>query len=73
MRQEALRNYLREVAKDLVLRGVLRHQKGQTVIDLLKQDVPAVVGSILRDFKDAGFSIGMEIVGGAWNAIFSRR
>ncbi len=76
-RKFALETYLREVAKDLIGRGILRQQQGWTVVEILRQEPSAVFGSIVRDLGDAGLSVGKEIVGGAvqgfLSAVFGRR
>ena len=69
-RQEALRDYLREVARDLIMRGVIRDRQGLTPMQILKQEPAVVISSIVRDLKDAGFSIGQEILGGAVQGFF---
>ena len=74
-RQEALRLYLLEVAKDLLRRGIIESRQGKNVIDMLRQHPSEMFASIVRDLKEAGFSVGQEIVGGAisgfMSAIFS--
>ncbi len=74
-RREALRLYLLEVAKDLIKRGIIEARGGKTVVDMLKQHPSEMFASIVRDLKEAGFSVGQEIVGGAiqgfMSAVFS--
>jgi len=76
-RRDALRDYLREVARDLVMRGIIRDRQGWTPIQILKQEPSAVFGSIIKDLKESGFAIGQEIIGGAVQGflgeVFSRR
>lgn len=67
-RQAALLEYLREVTRDLIIRGVLRKRAGQDVIEILQQEPSMVMSSIVRDLKDAGFSLKKEIAGGVVDA-----
>lgn len=76
-RREALLVYLREVARDLVMRGMVRNHQGWTVMQILKQEPAVVFGSIVKDLSEAGLSVGRE-VGGAllqtvMGSIFGRR
>lgn len=63
-RREALLVYLREVARDLITRGMVRNHQGWTVTEILRQEPAVVFGSIVKDLSDAGLSVGREIVGG---------
>ena len=67
-RNALLLAYLREVARDLLLRGIIRQQRGQDVIDILRQEPAIVLSSVIRDLKDAGFSLKQEIAGAFVNA-----
>lgn len=70
-RNEALRVYLRAVAKDLILRGIIRKQSGQSFIEVLRQEPSTVLGTFIRDLGDAGFSVGTEIVNGAVSSLLN--
>lgn len=63
-RQVALADYLREVALDLVMRGIVRNHQGWTPVQILLQEPAVVWGTVVRDFKQAGFSVGKDIIGG---------
>lgn len=69
-RHEALLSYLRLVARELIVRGVLRGKQGQDVVDILKEEPAEMMGSIIRDLKTVGFSLGDEIVGGMFRGMF---
>lgn len=70
-RKESLREYLRSVARDLITRGIVRNHQGWTPAQILRQEPAAVFGSILHDLKDAGLSVGGEVVSGFANAVGS--
>ena len=68
-RKEALLGYLREVARNLIQRGIIRNRvHGQSFIEILQQEPSVVFSSILRDLSDAGLSLKNEIVGGMFDA-----
>lgn len=69
-RQELLLQYLREVAKDLMIRGIIRRQRGDDVVAILQQEPSEMLASVFRDLKDAGFSLKQEIVGGLAKMFF---
>ncbi len=62
-RREILKEYLREVARDLVMRGIIRNREGYTPIQILQQEPAAVFASIVKDLEEAGLSVGREIAG----------
>lgn len=63
-RQQILLEYLREVAKDLLLRGIIRRQRGQDILEILRQEPSVLAGTLMRDLSEAGFSLKNEIVDG---------
>ncbi len=64
--QEALRNYLREVAHQLVLRGIVRIQfKKENFMTILRQAPSEVIGMVVRDLQNAGISVGKELLASA--------
>ena len=72
-RKEALEAYLTEVTRDLLLRGLIRKQSGQSMGDILAQESATILGSIARDFQDAGFSVGGSLVRHLLGAVFGQR
>lgn len=62
--------YLREVAKDLITRGMVRNHQGWTVTQILRQEPAVVFGSIVKDLSEAGLSVGREIIGGFAQSLF---
>lgn len=76
-RRELLHEYLREVARELLHRGAVVRQNGMSLMEVLHKQPSAMVGFIMRDLKEAGFSVGNELVGGAiggfMQAIFGGR
>lgn len=64
-RNELLDEYLREIARDLIARGVIRRQRyNQDLLDIAREEPSVIVGTILRDLKDAGVSVGTELIKG---------
>ncbi len=59
-----LEQYIREVALELIQRGILDAQLGRDPVHILKKRPAEMFGAIVHDLKDAGFSIGNEIIGG---------
>lgn len=50
-RLEALRGYLRTVTRDLLMRGVIRHQKGQSIDSIFAAELGTVLGEVSSDFN----------------------
>ena len=63
-RQVKLREYLRELARDMILLGTLRQQMGVNPIQILLQKPAVTMGVILRDLEVAGLSVKNELVEG---------
>jgi len=70
-RLSLLREYLREVALELIQRGILDAQLGRDPVEILKKRPAEMFGVVVRDLKDAGFSLGNEIVGGLVSGVLS--
>jgi hypothetical protein len=57
-RRAILRDYLFEVARDLVMRGMVRRQRGQPLGSILRSEPRAVLREISEDFA----AIGVEFL-----------
>ncbi len=71
-RRAALRSYFLEVVRDLVQRGVLRQQAGQSLADVLRVEMRVVLGDVQADFAAVAAEIGVGLLGGV-EAIVSNR
>jgi hypothetical protein len=63
-RREALRNYFLAVARDLIARGTLRRQQGQTLGDILKTEPRVVLAAVSEDLAIVGADLGIGFLGG---------
>ena len=61
-RHEALRAYFLEVTRDLVVRGVLRKQQGQSLDEILRQEFQTVLNEVTRDFGEIAKEMGQGFV-----------
>lgn len=75
-RREALRAYLMEVVRDLLARGVIRQQSGQTLIQVFRAESQTILSEVSADFAAVGKEIGFSLlngIGGLVGTFFSRR
>lgn len=68
-RRALLVQYLREVAAELVSRGILDAQLGKDPIEILKKRPSEMLGLMIHDLKDAGFNVGKELMSSAFNGL----
>ena len=67
-RRAALRNYLMEVMRDLVARGVVRRAYGQRLTDVLAAEMPKIAREMEQDLAAIGLEIGGSLLGAAARA-----
>lgn len=63
-RQQLLVDYLREVARDLVMRGIIKAQQGVGLADVLREEPQVMLESVVEDLKRAGLAVGEEVISG---------
>ena len=61
MAREALRAYFLSVVGDLVARGRLRQQRGQSLEDVLRAEGEAVMREVKEDFFAVGAELGLGL------------
>jgi hypothetical protein len=66
----ALRNYFLLVVRNLVGRGVLRKQAGQSYEQILRDEWLTVLNEIREDFTAVGAEMGLGLVNGAARALW---
>lgn len=71
-RREALRAYLLEVVRDLVLRGVLKKQQGQSLTQVLNTEMAAVLKSVQDDIVDVATEMGVQLAKGIAGQVFGQ-
>lgn len=54
-----LRDYVREVAKDLVERGRLRRKNGQSIDSVIHQEVDTIIAEVAGDVRALGVELGV--------------
>lgn len=59
-----LRGYVREVARDLVERGVIRRRAGQSLDAVITAESQIVIAEVANDFRTLGAELGMTILMG---------
>lgn len=67
-RLDHLRSYLLEVTRDLISRGILRHGRGETLDQILRNEWQTVLRSTADDLK----AMGLEAVGGLAGAFMKK-
>ncbi len=60
-RKQALRDYFVEVIRDLIQRGAIRRQQGQSVDDILRTEAAVVFSDVRGDFAEVAAEIGVGI------------
>lgn len=63
-RRFALRQYFIEVARDLVARGVIHRQKGQSLEDILRTEFRRVMQEVPQDFAAVGAEVTQGLLTG---------
>lgn len=63
-RRSALRAYLLEVTRDLLMRGIIKRQQGQTIVQVMRTEGAAVLDSVKEDLSAAGRELGVKLVAG---------
>lgn len=63
-RRLALKGYFLEVVRDLVARGIVRQQAGQSLADVLRSEPRAVLDEVQADFVAVAAEIGVGLLGG---------
>ncbi len=64
-RRDHLLNYLRLIAQDLVTRGVVRHQAGQSLDTLVSAEARAVTNELTKDLAEVLFELSGKMALGA--------
>ena len=64
MRRETLRAYFMEVIRDLVTRGIVKRQAGQSLEETLKQELPKVLQELQADVFVVAAEMGSGLVQG---------
>ena len=75
-RREALRSYRMEVVRDLLARGVIRQQSGQTLVQVFRAESQTILSEVSADFAAVGKEIGFSLlngIGGLVGTFFGRR
>jgi hypothetical protein len=60
-RRAALRSYLTEVARDLVARGIVRRDRGQSLDALLRAEALTVLHEVQDDLTAIGAELGLSL------------
>lgn len=71
-RRQALRDYLIEIAKDLVRRGVVRRANGQTLEDVVRTEPRAVLQQMTEDLVVVGTELGAGLALGLGSMLGTR-
>lgn len=79
-RREALREYILDVAQDLVVSGVIRQRSGQPITEVIISSGVTVLNEVRDDllavFKQlgvTGMSVATELIGGFFRQFTPRR
>ena len=72
-RRAALRSYFLAVARDLVARGAVRRQQGQTLDDILRTEFRSVMRVVTEDLQAIAVEMGQSLIGSVVGAFFSMR
>ncbi len=63
-RRAALRAYFTTVVRDLVQRGVIRRQRGQSLEEIFRQESGIMIEEVQADLKAVLIEIGVPLLGG---------
>lgn len=64
MAREDLHAYFQSVARKLVERGVIRRGSGQSINDIVRSELPAVLREVENDFVVVGADLGLKFARG---------
>ena len=71
-RKLALRAYLTEVVRDLMIRGAIRSQQGWTLDRILRTDGRTVINQVFADLAEVSGQIAGELLRGVGGLVEAR-
>lgn len=70
-----LRDYVRKVAEDLVARGRIRREYGQTIDVVIRREAQTVFAEVAGDVRALAFELGIGVAAGGvrWLELYARQ
>jgi hypothetical protein len=68
-RRDALREYFRAVARDLLARGAIRYQRGERLDGIVHREIQTILQEVSSDFGAVMKEMGFGLLSGLGNLV----